>query len=323
MSARILIVDDHRAWRQQISEKLRNDLRYRVIGEAVDGLDAVRAAETLKPDLLVLDIGLPKLNGLEVARQVLASAPQLRILFLSEQHSPEFAEAALATGAYGYVVKSDAGSELLPAITALVEGRTFIGARFDGAGIERSLIQRVPQSVCHHEALFTTDEACVAEGYARFIEDALSAGGSAIIVAPPARRHVVFKRLRARHVNVDDTIAQARFVSLDVDETLSTFMRDGWPDETAFLNVSKTLVASAAAASRAPQPRVAACGECSPTVMKRGNVEAAIRLEHMWDDLVAKSGVDVFCGYLQEADRPAERHTVQRLCDLHSAVHWT
>jgi DNA-binding NarL/FixJ family response regulator len=103
-----------------------------IIGEALDGLEAVRRAKKLQPDLILLDIGLPKLNGLEAARQIEAVAPTARILCVSENRSRDIAEAALANGAGGYVLKSDAGSDLLPAIRAVLEGKRFISASLTG-----------------------------------------------------------------------------------------------------------------------------------------------------------------------------------------------
>jgi DNA-binding NarL/FixJ family response regulator len=97
-----------------------------------DGLAAVRTVEELHPDLVLLDIGLPSLNGIEVARRVREVSPTSKILFVSENHSVDILEKALSTGAGGYVIKADAGSELLPAIKAVLEGKRFISASLAG-----------------------------------------------------------------------------------------------------------------------------------------------------------------------------------------------
>jgi DNA-binding NarL/FixJ family response regulator len=108
--------------------QLQKQPELQVIGEVSDGLEAVQKAQELQPDLILLDIGLPSLNGLEVARRIGKVSPASRILFVSENRSADIAEEALSTGASGYVVKSDAGSELLPAVKAVLEGRRFISA---------------------------------------------------------------------------------------------------------------------------------------------------------------------------------------------------
>jgi DNA-binding NarL/FixJ family response regulator len=98
-----------------------------VVGEASDGAEAVRKAVELKPDLILLDIGLPKLNGIEVARQVRELAPQSRIIFLSQESSPDIIQEALRSGGLGYITKIMAGIELLPAVKSVVSGRLFVG----------------------------------------------------------------------------------------------------------------------------------------------------------------------------------------------------
>jgi DNA-binding NarL/FixJ family response regulator len=103
-----------------------------VIREVSDGLEAVHQAEQLQPDLILMDIGLPTLNGIEAARRIRKVSPTSRILFVSENRSSDIAEAALKDGAGGYVVKSDAANELLPAIKTVLEGKRFISASLAG-----------------------------------------------------------------------------------------------------------------------------------------------------------------------------------------------
>jgi DNA-binding NarL/FixJ family response regulator len=97
-----------------------------IVGEASDGLEAVRRAEELKPDLVVLDIALPTLNGIEAARQIRTLSPESKVIFLSQESSPDVVQEALSTGAWGYVVKARAGSDLLAAIEAVLLGNHFV-----------------------------------------------------------------------------------------------------------------------------------------------------------------------------------------------------
>ena len=100
-----------------------------VICEVSDGLEAVHKAEELKPDLILLDIGLPTLNGIEVARQIRKLAPDSKIVFLSQESSSEVVEEALRLGAWGYVLKTRAGSDLLPAVEAVLSGKRFVSCK--------------------------------------------------------------------------------------------------------------------------------------------------------------------------------------------------
>lgn len=98
-----------------------------VVGEVSDGSEAVQKAVELKPDLILLDIGLPTLNGIEAARQIRELVPESRIIFLSQESSPDVVEEALTLGARGYLIKVRAGSELLAAVEAVISGQRFVG----------------------------------------------------------------------------------------------------------------------------------------------------------------------------------------------------
>jgi DNA-binding NarL/FixJ family response regulator len=131
-SVRILVVDDYEPWRDFIVNALKNESGLEVIGEASDGSAAVQQAHQLRPDLILLDIGLPTLNGIEAATQIRESSPGSKILFISENRYVDIVEKALSTGAEGYVIKSEAAGELLPAIKAVLEGKRFISASLTG-----------------------------------------------------------------------------------------------------------------------------------------------------------------------------------------------
>jgi DNA-binding NarL/FixJ family response regulator len=115
--ATILIVDDTFEWRAQVREILETQTGLRVIGEACDGLEAIQRAAELNPDLVLLDIAMPRLNGLEAADQIRRTAPRSKIVFLTQERDAEIRLSALAAGALGYVLKTSALRELLPTIT--------------------------------------------------------------------------------------------------------------------------------------------------------------------------------------------------------------
>jgi DNA-binding NarL/FixJ family response regulator len=129
---RILVVDDYEPWRRFILTTLQTQQELTIIGQVSDGLEAVQQAQELQPDLILLDIGLPTLNGIEAARRIREVSPASKILFVSENRSAGIAEEALSTGAGGYVLKSDAAGELLPATKAVLEGKQFISASLAG-----------------------------------------------------------------------------------------------------------------------------------------------------------------------------------------------
>jgi DNA-binding NarL/FixJ family response regulator len=131
-SVRILVVDDFEPWRRFASSLLRGKPELQVVGEASDGLEAVQKAVELKPDLILLDLHLPRLSGLQAARQIRKLAPESKIIFLSQESSDDIVQAALSLGAWGYVVKASAASELLVAVEAVLSGKSFVsGTRAD------------------------------------------------------------------------------------------------------------------------------------------------------------------------------------------------
>jgi DNA-binding NarL/FixJ family response regulator len=133
---RVLVVDDYGDWRTVIRSMFARDSKLSIAGEAEDGLEAIEKIAGLQPDLIVLDIGLPKLNGLEVLSRARELSPDSKVLMVSEMRSAEIALEALRRGALGYVVKSGAANELLPAVEAAVEGRQFLSNQIAGAASE-------------------------------------------------------------------------------------------------------------------------------------------------------------------------------------------
>jgi DNA-binding NarL/FixJ family response regulator len=123
-----MIVEDFHSFRRFVSSKLEQRPELRVVCEVSDGLEAVQMAEELKPDLILLDIGLPTLNGIEVARRILVREPESKIIFLSQEISADFVQEAMRLGAWGYVFKTHAELHLLQAIDAVLSGRQFVSS---------------------------------------------------------------------------------------------------------------------------------------------------------------------------------------------------
>jgi DNA-binding NarL/FixJ family response regulator len=143
---RVLIVEDHEGWSHFISTTLQKQPDLEVSGQVCDGLEAVQLAQELQPDLILLDIGLPTINGIEAARRILEVCPASKILFVSETRSADIAEEALNTGAGGYVLKSDTATELLPAIKAVLEGKRFISAGLAGHFLVATAVMSATQT---------------------------------------------------------------------------------------------------------------------------------------------------------------------------------
>lgn len=123
---RVLVVEDFAPIRRHICSLLATGPGLHVIGEAVDGLEAVQMAAELKPDLILLDIGLPKLNGLKAAQRIRTLAPQTRIIFVSQESSPEVVQEALKF-AWAYIPKARIATQLLPAVNTVISEQLLVG----------------------------------------------------------------------------------------------------------------------------------------------------------------------------------------------------
>ena len=129
----ILVVDDYEPFRRFLHLKLQSRPELQIVSEASDGLQAVQKAEELQPDVILLDISLPKLNGIEAARHIRKSAPQSGIIFVSQESSPDLVQEALSLGNCGYVVKSKADRDLLASVDAALESSELLSGALAGA----------------------------------------------------------------------------------------------------------------------------------------------------------------------------------------------
>lgn len=125
MAIRILLVDDHPVVRQGLRTLLERQSDWEVVGEASDGLEALDKADNLQPDVMVLDVTMPKMHGLEVCRLLRQRMPDIEILFVTQHDSPQMMREALEAGARGYVVKSNAVRDLLAAVETVSQHRVF------------------------------------------------------------------------------------------------------------------------------------------------------------------------------------------------------
>lgn len=127
-TVRVLVVEDYEPFRRFVCSTLGKRPELHILCEVSDGLESVSKAEELQPDLIVFDIGLPSLNGIEAARRVRKLSPESKILFLSQESSADVVQEAFCLGALGYVTKTHAGVELLAAVDAVCQGRRFVSA---------------------------------------------------------------------------------------------------------------------------------------------------------------------------------------------------
>jgi DNA-binding NarL/FixJ family response regulator len=143
---RVLVVDDFEPFRQFVCSSLQKSPELQVVGEASDGLEAVQKSSEILPDLIVLDIGLPLLNGIEAARRIRVVSPKSKILFVSQECSVDVIQEALVLG-NGYIVKTHAAKELSVALARVRHGYRFIGEGVPRFGFADKVLAQSPQSL--------------------------------------------------------------------------------------------------------------------------------------------------------------------------------
>lgn len=321
MALRILVVDDFEPWRRFVSTTFQKQKDLQILLEVSDGLAAVYRAEDLRPDLVVLDIGLPTLNGIKAGQRIREVSPNSKILFLSEQNSPDIAEAALEAGGAGYVVKSDAGRELLAAVQAVREGKRYISTRFVGQVFVATPDGDTSHDSSRHELQIYPNDAALLEGFAKFIAGGLNAGNAVVAIATETHRQGLFQKLETQGFDLDALIMSGSYTCIDVYETLSLFMPNDQPDPTRLGNAVSRFVKTASKAPAGGTRRVTACGECAPVLWTEGKRDAAVRVEELWDEASHKYGLDTLCGYLSGTLEGEKGHQMfQRISSLHSTA---
>ena len=328
---RVLIVDDFDPFRQFVCSTLGRRPDLQVIGEAADGLEAVQKASQLKPDLIVLDIGLPNLNGIAAARQIRKLSPQSRIIFLSQESSADVVQEAFDLGASGYVVKTHAGTSLLAAVEMVLVGGRYVssgvsGHKYTDANeiqalnlschqVLPSLLPSQPDPSRNHDVAFYSDDDALVVGFAEFIAAALHAGKSVIVVSTGTHRTSLSERLLEQGVDIVTAHQQGRYFSLDVVDILPTFMVNDLPDPVRFFRVVGGLIADAARASQGQTSRVAVCGETASILWSQGKEDAAIQVEQLCNRLTKQHGLDMLCGFrLSGFLREEDQQIFQNIC---------
>ncbi len=290
--ANILVAEDFPAFRDFLQRELRQrpDLRVVAVG---DGLAAVEQAERLHPEIVLLDIGLPKLDGLAAAQRIRAISPESNIVFVSQESAPDVIDKAIGLGSRGFIQKTRA-LHVLPVVDAILDGR----------------------HATHrcHQAQFCDDDAAWLESGERYLSSALNSNDAAIAVATPPRLQPLVERMRKGGIDVDRLVQKGTFVQLDANELAAALRSDGVARCKPAL---AQIVESAAAATLRPQPRVAIFSELAPILWTAGDTELAIELEQFAVELVAMSA-EIVCAYPMLLTEDARGFT--SVCAHHGAI---
>jgi DNA-binding NarL/FixJ family response regulator len=157
MTISILLADDHEIFRQGLQMLLASQSDFKVVGHVADGLEAIKMAERLKPDVVIVDMLMPGLNGIEVTRQVKQRLPNVRVIVLSMHDDESYVLNALRSGAIGYVLKDSSAADLIQAVRAVIAGQRFLSPALAERAIQ-SYINKPEDEIHNHQIPLTTRE---------------------------------------------------------------------------------------------------------------------------------------------------------------------
>lgn len=169
---------------------------------------------------------------------------------------------------------------------------------------------------CDHLVQIYQDDEALIDALEGFIAGGLSAGDAVVIIATPAHRASLQLRLKSQGFNLAAAAATNRYITLDADETLAKFMRNGWPDDGLFQNLVETLLARAQSGGR----RVRAFGEMVAILWAQGNNGATVRLEHLWNRLCHGKTFSLFCAYPRSGFTQSTSASIKEIFDAHSRL---
>ena len=172
-----------------------------------------------------------------------------------------------------------------------------------------------------HEVQFCSSDSTLLESFARFIRNALKSHTAVVVLATKSHRESLVQRLTREGFDIDRAMQHGMYISLDAVEMLSTIMVNGTPDRLRFFEGLCNLIESAAKVSKTEHPRVAICGECVGVLCAEGNVNAAIQLEEVGNDLAQSYDVQIMCAYPLSSFHAESTEAYERICAQHTAAY--
>jgi CheY-like chemotaxis protein len=305
---RVVVADDHSRIRTAVEEVLSSS--FDVVAAVADGRQAVDAVHRLDPDVVVLDITMPVLDGLGAARELVRSGVRAKIVFLSVHEGDEYVAGAVEAGVQGYVVKSRMVTDLQGAITHVLEGRLRVPTSSSLLGIA--------DWRARHAVQFYTSENARLDELNGFATRALRRGDSVVAVGRPAMLSGMASRLTDIGFDLASLSEGGRYQAVDAEEYLSHSMRGDEPDEASLVELLHRLEHASATAADGASIRPVVFGEVAPLLWQDGNIAGALTIERIWH---SHASFHTLCSY-RSADVEAygRREVFHELCAVHHAV---
>jgi CheY-like chemotaxis protein len=341
-SVEIVIVDDRELFRRMVRSLLETQSDYHICGEAGDGIEAIEKVRQLRPDIVLMDINMPRMDGLEATRIIRREVPKSNVIIVTQNDAMVAREQARSVNAKGFVTKSDLTRDLFPTIEKFrrakpegYETNTDRGriVRRGGAAVENNsgldqtkstagqgepwcglLNSAAPRD---HIVQLYQDQQFLNRAVCRFAAAAITNGEGVILVPTVAHWDAFRPRLESEGVDVKAAEKRGQLTVVDADNLLPTFMRDGMPDSPVFLGLAQSVVSQARGDGR--YPKVRWWGEMVNILWERGDVAASMQLEDQFDQLAHEQDIAIFCSFLMDNfDGDVHARMLPRLGENHS-----
>jgi CheY-like chemotaxis protein len=307
----VLLADDHLAVLRSVSRLLAAD--FNVVAAVGDGSQALEASRRLDPDVVVLDVTMPGLDGFQTAQELKRIGSRAKIVFLSMHEAEEFVATAVASGGSAYVLKTRIRLDLPSAVNHALAQRLFVPSL-------ASLLAVVDGRGAHAVQFYANSQPFLNE-VSRFLGLVLRRRDPAVVLAAGPNRVGLMERLEASGVDVAGAIRARRLLVMDAAEAVSQIMRDGRVDPERVAEMIDDLERLRVDVADGPGSRLTIVGEVAVLLCRHGNFEAAIQLERLWDDLTRPLPFLTVCGYSIDCLRAeSDPELLFNVCAHHSAV---
>lgn len=335
---RILLVEDYKPFQDLISSILRQRPEWQLIGIAQTGSEAIRRAQNHKPDVILIDIDLARMDGVKAAHEIRAVSPESKLVFLGQETSPALVREAFRLGAWGYIIKTSVRHELIEAVEGVFRHIPFISGaifrqdfhgmnsieadhRFNTAFSSMPLSKKQANGG-RHEVHFYSEHQALLDRATRFLENAIRESRSVIVCASAQSWAALRSELRVPHWDTDTREQSSRYVSLNADEVIDICVIEKGVEAAKLRELFGVPILVDSGAGGNDDARISVYSEVASILWKQGKAQAMTEFERFCDQLSRTNNADILCGYpLSHFHGEEDEFAIKVICTEHNAIY--